>query len=60
MMWGEKKVGIFFFYAVTFLWGNNDDVMFKVGIGNDDVCWKGGWVKKGQNHDDVILEWSLT
>ena len=18
-----------------------------------------GWVKKGQNHDDVILEWSL-
>ena len=19
----------------------------------------GGWVKKGQNHDDVILEWSL-
>ena len=18
----------------------------------------GGWVKKGQNHDDVILEWS--
>ena len=20
----------------------------------------GGWVKKGQNHDDVILEWSLT
>ena len=21
---------------------------------------EGGWVKKGQNHDDVILEWSLT
>ena len=20
----------------------------------------GGWVKKGQNHDDVILEWSIT
>ena len=20
----------------------------------------GGWVKKGQNHDDVTLEWSLT
>ena len=20
----------------------------------------GGWVKKGQNHDDVILEWFLT
>ena len=20
----------------------------------------GGWVKKVQNHDDVILEWSLT
>ena len=20
----------------------------------------GGWVQKGQNHDDVILEWSLT
>jgi hypothetical protein len=20
----------------------------------------GGWVKKGQNHIDVILEWSLT
>ena len=20
----------------------------------------GGWFKKGQNHDDVILEWSLT
>ena len=20
----------------------------------------GGWVKKGQNHDDVILEWSLS
>ena len=20
----------------------------------------GRWVKKGQNHDDVILEWSLT
>ena len=20
----------------------------------------GGWVKKGQNYDDVILEWSLT
>ena len=20
----------------------------------------GGWVKKGQNHDDVIHEWSLT
>ena len=20
----------------------------------------GGWVKKGQNHDDVILEWSRT
>ena len=20
----------------------------------------GGWVKKGQNHHDVILEWSLT
>ena len=20
----------------------------------------GGWVKKGQNHDVVILEWSLT
>ena len=20
----------------------------------------GGWVKKGQNHDDLILEWSLT
>ena len=20
----------------------------------------GGWVKKGQNHDDVILEWSPT
>ena len=20
----------------------------------------GEWVKKGQNHDDVILEWSLT
>ena len=19
----------------------------------------GGWVKKGQNHDDVIIEWSL-
>ena len=19
----------------------------------------GGWVKKGQNHEDVILEWSL-
>ena len=19
----------------------------------------GGWLKKGQNHDDVILEWSL-
>ena len=19
----------------------------------------GGWVKKGQNHDDLILEWSL-
>jgi hypothetical protein len=19
----------------------------------------GGWVKKGQNHDDVILEWSI-
>ena len=19
----------------------------------------GGWVKKGQTHDDVILEWSL-
>ena len=19
----------------------------------------GGWVKKGQNHDDIILEWSL-
>jgi hypothetical protein len=19
----------------------------------------GGWVKKGQNHDDEILEWSL-
>ena len=19
----------------------------------------GGWVKKGKNHDDVILEWSL-
>ena len=19
----------------------------------------GGWVKKGQNHDDVVLEWSL-
>ena len=19
----------------------------------------GGWVKKGQNHDDVILEWSF-
>ena len=19
----------------------------------------GGWVKKGQNHDDVILEWPL-
>ena len=19
----------------------------------------GGWIKKGQNHDDVILEWSL-
>ena len=19
----------------------------------------GGWVKKGQNHDDAILEWSL-
>jgi hypothetical protein len=19
----------------------------------------GGWFKKGQNHDDVILEWSL-
>ena len=23
----------------------------------DKVGW---WVKKGQNHDDVILEWSLT
>jgi hypothetical protein len=32
--------------------------MFKVGIGNaDDKV--GGWVKKDQNHDDVILEWSL-
>ena len=20
----------------------------------------GGWVKKGQNHDDVMLEWSFT
>ena len=20
----------------------------------------GGWVNKGQNHDDVVLEWSLT
>jgi hypothetical protein len=20
----------------------------------------GGWVKKGRNHDDVILEWSLS
>ena len=20
----------------------------------------GGWVKKVQNHDDIILEWSLT
>ena len=20
----------------------------------------GGWVKKGQNHDDVLLEWSLS
>ena len=20
----------------------------------------GGWVKKGQNNDDIILEWSLT
>ena len=20
----------------------------------------GGWVNKGQNHDDVILEWSLS
>ena len=20
----------------------------------------GGWVKKGQNHDDIILEWSLS
>ena len=20
----------------------------------------GGWVKKGQNHDDVKLKWSLT
>ena len=20
----------------------------------------GGWAKKGQNHDDVILEWSLS
>ena len=20
----------------------------------------GGWVKKGQNYDDVILEWSLS
>ena len=20
----------------------------------------GGWVKKGQNHNDVILEWSLS
>ena len=20
----------------------------------------GGWVKKSQNHDDVILEWSLS
>ena len=39
------------------VWGN-DDVMFKVGIGNDDKV--GGWVKKGQNHDDIILEWSLT
>ena len=32
-----------------------------MGIGNDDVYDKvGGWVKKGQNHDDVILEWSLS
>ena len=23
------------------------------------IRWVGGWVKKGQNHDDVILEWSL-
>ena len=20
----------------------------------------GGWVKRGQNHDDVILDWSLS
>ena len=20
----------------------------------------GGWVKKGQNHENIILEWSLT
>ena len=26
-------------------------------ITSDDKV--GGWVKKGQNHDDVILEWSL-
>ena len=27
-------------------------------ITSDDKV--GGWVKKGQNHDDVILEWSLS
>ena len=21
--------------------------------------WVGGWIKKVQNHDDIILEWSL-
>ena len=33
--------------------------MFQVGIGNDNVASDDkvvGWVKKGQNHDDVILE----
>ena len=43
------------------VWGN-DDVIFEVGIKemmtSDNKV--GGWVKKGQNHDEVILEWSLT
>jgi hypothetical protein len=30
-------------------------------ITSDDKVggWVGGWVKKGQNHDDVILGWSV-
>ena len=29
---------------------------WKMMMSDDKV---GGWVKKGKNHDDVILEWSL-